>query len=211
MVQCAVALFNYDEAEGDYSQAELVYPGTIGEDWGTFTARLTKGTKNSKVGIFAVSMPGNLYVDDLLITQQYKAGDVLREPFYFGRYLEGTEADITIPERVRFQHLYHKVSAVKTDAIFNLNEQRESRFSDECLVEAAETGITTPTTRKPFVMFNGTSLDIQNPAGENVEVYTADGRRIASDATAREHLTLPIALGGTYVVRIGTQSIKVQL
>ena len=211
VVQCAVALFNYDEAQGDYSQAELVYPGTIGEDWGTFTARLTKGTKNSKVGIFAVTMPGNLYVDDLLITQQYKAGDVLREPFYFGRYLEGTEADITIPERVRFQHLYHKVSAVKTDAIFNLGEQRESRFSDECLVEAAETGITTPTTRKPFVMFNGTSLDIQNPAGETVEIYTADGRRIASDATAREHLTLPIALGGTYVVRIGTQSIKVQL
>ncbi len=211
VVQCAVALFNYDEVEGDYSQAELVYPGTVGEDWGTFTAKLTKGTKNSKVGIFAVTMPGNLYVDDLLITQQYNAGDVLREPFYFGRYLEGTEVDVTIPERVRFQHLYHKVSAIKSDSYFTYDDICESRFSDECLVEAAETGISTPTTRKPFVMFSNGNLDIQNPAGEKVEVYTVDGRLIASDATANEHLTMPVAMGGTYVVRIGKQSIKVQL
>ena len=119
--------------------------------------------------------------------------------------------DVTIPERVRFQHLYHKVSAVKTDGTFSDGDLCESAFSDECLVEAAETGITAPTTRKPFVMFSNGNLDIQNPAGDTVEVYTVDGRLIASDATAREHLTMPLALGGTYVVRIGTQSIKVQL
>ena len=117
-------------------------------------------------------MPGNLYVDDVLITQQYKSGDILREPFYFGRFLEANEVDVTIPERVRFQHLYHKVSAVKTDGTFSDGDLCESAFSDECLVEAAETGITAPTT-------------VGNKSGKK---YTIDGRRITRPISGQPYI-----------------------
>lgn len=209
IVQCAVALFNYDEKSGDFLQAELIYPGDIQEEWGTYTAHLTKGAKQSKIGIFAVTMPGYLYVDDLFITQEYKAGESLVEPFHFERYYEDTAIDVTVPERVKYQHLYHEVSAIKTDVQINYGDIVESRFSDRQVVQAMEAGISTPSMENAAVVLRGNALTVANPAGESVEVFAADGRRVAADHSAAASVNLNLSVPGTYIVRVGGKSIKI--
>ena len=133
VVQCAVALFNYDEKTGDYTQAELIYPGDIQQQWGTYTAHLTKGSKQSKIGIFAVSMPGYLYIDDVLITQQYKSGESLVEPFLFKRYYDNTALDVAVPERVKYQHPLRRVLSSRPEVIVHPQPLRCRSFHMQSL------------------------------------------------------------------------------
>ena len=209
VVQCAVALFNYDEKTGDYTQAELIYPGDIQQEWGTYTAHLTKGTKQSKIGIFAVSMPGYLYIDDVLIKQEYKAGESLVEPFLVKRYYENTAIDVPVPERVKYQHLYHEVSAVKGDDLINIGNIVESKFSERQVVQAMEAGISAPSLKDAAIVLRGNALAVANPAGAAVEVFTADGRRLASDFSGAASVSVPVSGSGAYIVRVGDKTFKI--
>lgn len=210
--QCAVALFNYDEAAGDFSQAELVYPEGVDAEWKTFNVTLTKGTSRSIIGIYAVSAPGRLYMDDLKITQNYKAGDQLMEPFFFSQYVDGTSVDVTVPSKVVNAPVYHKVSAVKSrsDASGSAS-YKESKFSDLKLVAesvtssigdnmlAEETSVTT----------DGGVISIVNPKGENVAVYAIDGTQVFSDKSGRRSITVAPSGRGIYIIKIGERSVKV--
>lgn len=133
--ECAIALFNYDEAVGDYVQAELIYPEGVAEEWKNFNVTLTKGTSRSVIGIYAVRAPGHLYIDDLKITQNYKKGESLTEPFLFAQWHESTSIDVTLPAKIVESPVYHKVSAVKSDQnAYGDVRYKESKFSDLKLV-----------------------------------------------------------------------------
>ena len=205
----AAALFNWNEDKQDFEQAELVYFKDVKEDWGTYTINLTKGSKRSKLGIFAVQAPGNLYIDDLKITQNYKAGESLVEPFEYDNYYDWTQLEVTLPEKAMDANVFHKVCAVKgktmgqyqTDIIeskySNLEQVQVSTGIDGCkLVET------------PTVVMNNGQLTVNN-AGKAVEVYTVDGKLVAADKSGRSNTQFNLSARGMYVVKVAGQSVKV--
>lgn len=208
--QAAIALFNYDEAEGDYVQAELVYPEGVAEEWKTFNVTLTKGTSRSVIGIYGVSSPGSLYLDDLKITQNYKAGEALMEPFFVQRWNEGNSIEVTMPGKVEGQTIYHKVSAVKTNP--STMDVKESKFSAlEKITDKAVTSISTTEAlgSKPVVTSDGQNLYVVNPQGAGVDVYGVDGTKVFSDHSGRRNVTVPAGGHGVYVVKVGDTTVKI--
>ena len=214
--RCAVALFNYDEEKGDYVQSELVYPEGVSTEWNTFDVTLTKGTKRSTIGIYAVSAPGNLYVDDLKITQNYKKGEELMEPFFFGHWVEGTSIEVSVPAQVVNSPIYHKVNAVKSRSgsdPYGGAEYKESAYSslEKVTDNDTSTGIegTTLNEAAGAVVNNGV-LFITNPAKANVAVYAVDGTLVYSDNSGKQSPVVSLAGRGIYVVKIGKTVVKVR-
>lgn len=210
--QAAIALFNYDEAKGEFLQKMMVYADgkssynqVVTDDWGSYTVTLTGATSRSKVGIFAVRYPGNLYIDDLKITQNYKAGESLIEPFLYRRYYnDGIVIDVTMPKRVAGDAIYHKVSAVKSNPV--TKEIKESAFSDTKQVTEAN-AIHSLNFSENDVTINGNELNISNPYGKAVQVYTIDGKLISTGNSC--NTTLSLGAKGTYIVKIGSETRKV--
>ena len=106
-------MFNFNEVKEDYEQVELVYIRDTKAEWKNFNVNLTKGGKRSKIGIYAVSYPDNLYIDGLKITQNYKAGESFLDPFAFERFIEGFSTDITVPAKANGTDVYHMAQSVK--------------------------------------------------------------------------------------------------
>lgn len=212
--QCAIALFNYDEAKGDYVQDELIYPEGVAEEWKTFNVALTKGAKRSKIGIYAVKAPGNLYMDDLKITQNYKKGESLTEPFFFAHWYEGTQIEVTVPSKVVKSPIYHKVNAVKSKSgsdPYGGAEYKESAYSDLEMVDDCVTGIGENMLHEEAVatVTEGV-LNIVNPQSESVSVYTVDGTQVFSDKSGRRNISTNLFGSGVYIVKIGDKVLKIR-
>lgn len=211
--QAAVALFNYNEQLGDFEQAELIYPEGVTAAWKTFNVQLTKGSKCSVIGIYAVRGPGNLYMDDLKITQNYKQGESLMEPFLYSRWHEGTSIDVDIPVKAYNAPLYHKVSAIKSRGSGNPYagpERRESKFSNlESVVNDVSAIDGNMLREKPGVAASGNMLNITNPQGSAVAVYGVDGTQVYADNSGRGNIVVNLPSSGIYVVRIGDTVVKI--
>lgn len=214
--QCAVALFNYDETIGDYNQAELVYVKDVQQEWRNFNVTLNKGSKRSKIGIYAVSGPANLYIDDLRITQNYTKGEELMEPFFFAHWVDGTSVEVAIPAKVVNSPVYHKVNAVKSrngNDPYGGAEYKESAYSSLELVaeNVTSTGIegTTLNETAGAVVNNGV-LFVTNPAKANVTVYAVDGTQVYSDNSGKQNSVVSLSGRGIYVVKIGDTVVKVR-
>ena len=208
--EAAIALFNYDEAKGDYVQAELIYPEGVAEEWKTFNVTLTKGTSRSVIGIYGVHSVGSIYLDDLKITQNYKKGDTLMEPFFVQRWNDGTSVDVTIPRRIDQQPIYHRVSAVKTNPA--TQEKKESRFSAlEKVTDHAVTSIVSLETkgREAVVTSDAQNLYIVNPQGARVDVYAIDGTKVFTDKSGSHDLAIPADGHGAYIVKVGSTTVKI--
>ena len=114
-----------------------------------------------------------------------------------------------MPERVKYQHLYHEVSAVKVDNLINIGNIVESKFSERQSVKAVEAGISAPSLKDAAVVLRGNALSVANPAGAAVEVFTADGRRLASDCSGAASVSVPVSGSGAYIVRVGEKTFKI--
>lgn len=209
--KAAVALFNYDEQKGDFTQAELVYPEGVEPAWKTFNVTLTKGTKRSIIGIYAVNSPDNLYIDDLKITQNYKKGETFLDPYLLKHWIDTTAVDVTVPGRASMQPLYHKVSAVKARSNDGYSAQfTESRFSDLQKVSDGLNGIAGVTLQEQAAArAEGRNIVITNPKAEPVSVYTLSGTQLFADHSGRTTMYTP-SQRGIYLVKIGTKVVKVR-
>lgn len=210
--QAAVALFNYDESIGDYVQAELVYPEGVDAEWKTFNVTLTKGTSRSTIGIYGVTAPGNLYIDDLKITQNYKKGETLLEPFLFKQYCEDTSLEVVVPMKVVNAPVYHKVSAVKAKGDSYGALYKESQFSDLKLVSENVTASIDDNMlneEATVTSVNG-MLCIVNPNSEAVVVYSVGGNTVFSDNSGRRNINVSLGNKGIYIVKIGDKVVKVR-
>lgn len=147
MTSAVVAIFNWDEAAQDYMQVELVRPDkTINEDWQHCSFNLTLGSERTIIGIFAVGSYANLYLDNLKITQNYKAGESLLEPFRFAHWHGRNESDnatsisVEVPHRVSGCDIYHKVSAFShmPDQYGQSYDARESEYTPLSFVMTSE-------------------------------------------------------------------------
>lgn len=220
--QAAVALFNYDEEKGDYVQSELIYAGdkNVDGDWKRYDCDFTTGTARSIVGIYGTWAPGNLYLSDVAIHQNYKKGDSFLNPFHYLNWLvpgtgETTSVEVTIPAKAYERDIYHQVQSVRVKAEgdqFSGATFLESRFSDLQKVgfcpltngvNDAKLNVSGAT-----VSLSGNNIVVNNPQKAEVALYTLDGMLVASDNSCAEVVTLPAAAHGKYVVKVGKQSVK---
>lgn len=195
ITQACVAVFNWNEAKGDYDQVELVYPDgdkQITTQWGHYTFTLTKGSERTVFGLFAVYAPDNLYIDNFKVTQNYKEGESLMEPFRYSRFhgsrdgQNPTSIDIEVPERVQLNDIYHKVSAYgrQADRYGQSYDNRESDFSPLEFVMTSQSGVS--------------DVAVDNNESAPAEYYRIDGVRVEGQPTP-----------GIYVVRNGSEVRKV--
>lgn len=220
--QAAVALFNYDEEKGDYVQSELIYAGdkNVNGDWKRYECDFTTGTARSIVGIFGTWAPGNIYLSDVAIYQDYKKGDSFLNPFHYLNWLvpgtgETTSVEVTIPAKAYEREIYHQAQSVRVKAEgdqFSGATFLESRFSDLQKVgfcpltngvNDAKLNVSGAT-----VSLAGNNIVVNNPQKAAVALYTLDGMLVASDNSCAEVVTLPVADHGKYVVKVGKQSVK---
>lgn len=220
--QAAVALFNYDEEKGDYVQSELIYAGdkNVDGDWKRYDCDFTTGTARSIVGIYGTWAPGNLYLSDVAIHQNYKKGDSFLNPFHYLNWLvpgtgETTSVEVTIPAKAYEREIYHQAQSVRVKAEgdqFSGATFLESRFSDLQKVgfcpltngvNDAKLNVSGAT-----VSLAGNNIVVNNPQKAEVALYTLDGMLVASDNSCAEVVTLPAAAHGKYVVKVGKQSVK---
>ena len=208
VVQCAVALFNYSEETGSFEQAELVYTDEVKADWQTFNVQLTQGAARSKVGIFGVRYPGNLYIDDVNITQRYKAGESLLDPYHYAFMHVGASIEVPLPNSLAGRDLYHKVSAVKVPNVPGVTvSYKESAFSPLEQVHVKASGITAAQSAANGLQLQGSRLTVSNPDGAEVAVYSADGRLVASGSQAHTAVTLPAR--GVYLVKVAGRATRI--
>ena len=202
--RCAVALFNWDEQLGDYKQAELHYTDSISpEKFNDYTIQLTKGSARSKIGIYAVWAPANLFIKNLVVTQKYKAGESFVDPFVFGRWLETTSDSVVVPRKAYGCPISHKVSAVKTNP--QTMKIKESLFSDIEVIGTVDAIQSVGLQKASVLVENGRLLVNGNGP---VSVYTLDGKLVYSGRTDRGALALPLQRG-SYVVKTADNSVKV--
>lgn len=207
VVQCAVALFNYNEETGEFEQEALIYPGEVQDDsFQEFTARFSDGTSRSKVGIFGVRYPGNLWISSVKIEQDYQAGESLLEPYYVADYVEGTSVTVPFTKAQEGLELYHKVSAVKTSSVPELySGVKESAFSALEKVDVVVDGIRNVDVAGSNLMLDGNRLTIAGNAA--VEVYGLNGTLVGK-SSANGSIELPAR--GVYVVKTAGKAVKVR-
>ncbi len=203
--QCAVALFNWDPAKNDFTQAELIYVKDLNSSWQNRTIELTKGTDRSIIGLYCVGSPANLFFDNLKIDQDYKAGETFVDPIVYHRWWEGTSVDVQIPIRGNLGNITHRVTAIKgnpeTGAIV------ESLPSDTEFVGRYESTDVKSVNRlsKANVRVEGQTI-VVNGNGL-VQVYTLDGALVAkAEANGQARITVP---SGAYIVKTNNESVKV--
>lgn len=203
--QCAVALFNWDPAKNDFTQAELIYVKDLNSSWQNRTIELTKGTDRSIIGLYCVGSPANLFFDNLKIDQDYKAGETFVDPIVYHRWWEGTSVDVQIPIRGNLGNITHRVTAIKdnpeTGAIV------ESLPSDTEFVGRYESTDVKSVNllSKANVRVEGQTI-VVNGNGL-VQVYTLDGALVAkAEANGQARITVP---SGPYIVKTNNESVKV--
>lgn len=203
--QCAVALFNWDPAKNDFTQAELIYVKDLNSSWQNRTIELTKGTDRSIIGLYCVGSPANLFFDNLKIDQDYKAGETFVDPIVYHRWWEGTSVDVQIPIRGNLGNITHRVTAIKgnpeTGAIV------ESLPSDTEFVGRYESTDVKSVNllSKANVRVEGQTI-VVNGNGL-VQVYSLDGALVAkAEANGQARITVP---SGAYIVKTNNESVKV--
>lgn len=203
--QCAVALFNWNPAKNDFTQAELIYVKDLNSSWQNRTIELTKGTDRSIIGLYCVGSPANLFFDNLKIDQDYKAGETFVDPIVYHRWWEGTSVDVQIPIRGNLGNITHRVTAIKgnpeTGAIV------ESLPSDTEFVGRYESTDVKSVNllSKANVRVEGQTI-VVNGNGL-VQVYTLDGALVAkAEANGQARITVP---SGAYIVKTNNESVKV--
>lgn len=217
-VEAAVALFNYNEETRDFDQVELIYAhdvnpaGMSPAEMRPFTFNITKGSERSIIGIFAVGGPGNLYLDDFKIVQNYKKGDIFYDPFDFRYRFKGpeekpTEVEVTIPPYAAGQKIYHQVQAVRAQEDGLEQDIVTGEFSPMTLVydpTAAVNGLEAET--DAAISLDGGVLTVTAPGA--VSVYGVDGCLVA-ESSADGVFTCNLPAKGIYLVNVAGKTLKV--
>lgn len=212
--ECAVALFTWDEELGDYNQTDLQYISNVEEAWNNYEVTIKGCTDRSIIGLFAVRAEGNLYIDNLKLTQEYKAGEIFRDPFFAKMLSVDTEAEVTIPARCAGADIWHHVAAGKvnyaSDGYNTTMHVLESKYS-----ELEKVGTAPTTSVENVALVNATArvangvLRIANPAAETVNVYDLAGKLVYTNASGSQQLDVVLPANGVYMVKVGNKTIKV--
>lgn len=218
--EALVALFNFNEETGKFDQVEQVYCKELSIEWKDVEVILSKGSKRSIIGVFAVTGPGNLYIDDLKITQVYKKGESLIEPFFFELWHKENIIDVKMSNLVADHNVYHYVKAIKAGASpfgEGMLVGVESPNSDMVQVQK---GAYTPAERPECIVegikdisysVEGLKLNIGNPKQIALSIISMEGIVLYSAPEGRSSISFGLPAKGTYLISSGAESVKIVL
>lgn len=221
--QCAVGLFNWNDQKGDYDQAEVVYCKDLTFDWQDRHVELNGGTERSVIAFFGLGTYGDLYIDDIVIRQNYKKGEVFHDPFFFRTWQlaesdyseDPTTFNFTVTDYASGNEITQKAQAVRIhlNAQGQYDGEKASAFSGYdrvAFVEKYESGVSlVENDIEGNVKVRNGRIFIYNPERLTLTVTAADGSS-ASLGNASETSYAP-ASRGVYIVSIGNRSVKIAL
>ena len=120
----ALATFVYDQELDDYVQGETKFiADTNDKEWKTTTCSFSNGSEDMIFGVFATYAPSNLYIHDIKIEQNYKAGDTFMKSFDYYYRTEGVEVEkngekylsleIPLVGETAGKDVYHRMQSVR--------------------------------------------------------------------------------------------------
>lgn len=217
---CAIALFNYDPTVGDFVQVDAVYVRDLNFDWKNAHVDLKGGSTVSRIGIFALNSYEDMYVDDIVVKQNYKAGDAFMDPFYYStwqlaeRMEDPCEFTYKVPDYASGLDVYNKAQAVRMhlDEHGSYDSEAVSRpTGDEYVGKTqAYSGVAlVENDLAQLISVSAGTITVSNPDGADVKVVSADGM-VAELGNASIVSHTP-GNTGVYVVVVGAKSVKVLL
>lgn len=224
-VECAVAVFNWNDELRDYEQTSIAYAkdangkGVEGF-WKDFDFDLTGLGERCIVGIFGVNAPGNLYIDNVKLTQNYQKGQSLNEPFVYAHWFdptqggtvelaEGDPVKVTIgmDPKVRHQKVTHKVSAVRGrtegQGMFASAVRIESPFTELLLVREP-LGVQSLNFDKEGFEVSITPDGLVSVSAGTMTVYDLKGQTLCQGQASFQ-----LAERGVYLVKSAGKTVKV--
>lgn len=223
----ALATFVYDQELDDYVQGETKFiADTNDKEWKTTTCSFSNGSEDMTFGVFATYAPSNLYIHDIKIEQNYKAGDTFMKSFDYYYRAEGVEVEkngekylsmeIPLVGETAGKDVYHRMQSVRLGQAANQFTSAtfcESQWSKPTLVaENVVTGIekTTEVGKKSATVFmQGDNLVINNPAGEEVHIFGMNGAELNADKSGNASIKMAMPADNSFIVKVGKQSIKI--
>ena len=223
----ALATFVYDQELDDYVQGETKFiADTNDKEWKTTTCSFSNGSEDMTFGVFATYAPSNLFIHDIKIEQNYKAGDTFMKSFDYYYREEGVEVEkngekylsmeIPLVGETAGKDVYHRMQSVRLGQAANQFTSAtfcESQWSKPTLVaENVVTGIekTTEVGKKSATVFmQGDNLVINNPAGEEVHIYGMNGAELNADKSGNASIKMAMPADNSFIVKVGKQSIKI--
>lgn len=223
----ALATFVYDQELDDYVQGETKFiADTNDKEWKTTTCSFSNGSEDMTFGVFATYAPSNLYIHDIKIEQNYKAGDTFMKSFDYYYREEGMEVEkngekylsmeIPLVGETAGKDVYHRMQSVRLGQAANQFTSAtfcESQWSKPTLVaENVVTGIekTTEVGKKSATVFmQGDNLVINNPAGEEVHIFGMNGAELNADKSGNASIKMAMPADNSFIVKVGKQSIKI--
>lgn len=223
----ALATFVYDQELDDYVQGETKFiEDTNDKEWKTTTCSFTNGSEDMTFGVFATYAPSNLFIHDIKIEQNYKAGETFMKSFDYYYREEGVEVEkngekylsmeIPLVGETAGKDVYHRMQSVRLGQAANQFTSAtfcESQWSKPTLVaENVVTGIekTTEVGKKSATVFRqGDNLVINNPAGEEVHIYGMNGAELNADKSGNASIKMAMPADNSFIVKVGKQSIKI--
>lgn len=206
-----IEMYNYvfedDKMKG--KRADFEEYSSLADEWMRYSAELEGGTPVSALSVWATA--GYLYIDNIEISQDLKAGDKVAVPYYNAK--PGTN-EVTLPiyDLLRGSKLSFRLCAVREiwDSMhFSINEYVKSPSTPEYSISIDAAGISDAeagTQAKAFVTDG--RLTVVNPAAAAVTVTDMTGRTVATE-TGSQLNVIDLPAKGVYVVRVGADTFKV--
>lgn len=223
----ALATFVYDQELDDYVQGETKFiADTNDKEWKTTTCSFSNGSEDMTFGVFATYAPSNLFIHDIKIEQNYKAGETFMKSFDYYYREKGVEVEkngekylsmeIPLVGETAGKDVYHRMQSVRLGQAANQFTSAtfcESQWSKPTLVaENVVTGIekTTEVGKKSATVFmQGDNLVINNPAGEEVHIFGMNGAELNADKSGNASIKMAMPADNSFIVKVGKQSIKI--
>lgn len=180
-------------------------------DWTNVKVDLTNGAKNSAIEICAKA--GYLYINNILITQDLKAGDKIRVP-YVSLKTDKNEVEIPVHSYLRGGNMTVKLRAVREiwdSEHFSVDEYIRSSYSQDYTHAVSSTTAIddiTDSAVQPKVYVRNGELVVINPEAENIEVFDSLGHLVASDNSHNNMVVIPLSAKGVLIVRVGATTLK---
>lgn len=180
-------------------------------EWTSHSLDLKGGTNLSTIEI--LSTAGYLFIDNILITQQLKAGEKAKV-IYSDTKTEKNSISVPVLDILRGQDIVFRVRAVREiwdEMHFSVNEYVRGAYTGEHSYSVATSGIegVESGSAQTKVMIENGTLFVVNPDGEAVEVFDTTGRNVASDHSGAQLVTIPLDSKGIYIVRVADKTFKV--
>lgn len=204
-----VSLYAQDEngVYPAYPQSFKQFKDIKADEFETRTFTLTGGGKQTVI-LFKVDDFGDVWFDDLRISQNVKAGDIVTTPVY-STLIEEPSIELGGLDMSEGNKYYFVVRAMG-----DVNQAQDgyvfSDFSDKVYVDKNNAVEEVVAGADAKVIAADGMIEIANPAGEDVAVYDPAGRLVYADSSARTSMQVA-AERGIYIVRVGRRTFKVAL